>query len=76
MHEPRFGPHMLGEMGQERDHVVLGDGLDLVDPRHVELHIAGGPDLLGGRLRDHAQRRLGVAGMGLDLEPDPEPGLR
>ena len=36
MHEARFGADDLGEMRQERDHVVLGLALDLVDARDVE----------------------------------------
>ena len=34
------------------------------------------PDGFGGGLRDHAQLGLGIAGMGLDLEPDAEPVFR
>ena len=34
------------------------------------------PDRLGGRLGDHAELRLGVAGVGLDLEPDESPARR
>ena len=36
MHEPRFGTDMLGKMRQERDDVVLGHPLDLVDPFDIE----------------------------------------
>ena len=31
-----FGTDMFGEMGQKGDDVVLGDGLDLVNPRNVK----------------------------------------
>ncbi len=45
MHEARLGPDDLGEMGEEGDHVVLGDALDLVDARHVEGRVLRlGPD--------------------------------
>ena len=64
---------MLGEMGQEGDHVVLGHRLDLVDAGDVELDVLRLPDRRGGRLRDHPERGLGVGGMRLDLEPDAEP---
>ena len=68
--------HMLGQMGQKSDDVMLGDGLDLVDAGHVELHIFGLPDGLRIFTRDHAEIGHGVAGMCLDLEPDAEFGLR
>ena len=40
MHEARLRPDDLGEMRQERDDVVLGLALDLVDARDVELRVA------------------------------------
>ena len=77
MHEARFGPDDLGEMGEEGDDVVLDLGLDRVDARDVEFGVlALGPDGLGGFLRDHAELGHGVGGVGLDLEPDAESGLR
>ena len=73
MHEPRLRSDKLGEMGQERDHVVLDLALDLVDPVDVELGgLALGPDLLGGGLRHDTQFGHGVGGVRLDLEPDAE----
>ena len=51
VHEARLVAHMLGEMGQEGDHVVLGHRLDRVDPRDVELHVPGLPDLPAPPLR-------------------------
>ena len=72
--ESCFGSHMLGEIGQERDHVVVGLPLDLVDPRHLEP--APLPHRLGGGLRNHPEFGHRVAGVGLDLEPDAEPVLR
>ena len=71
--EARLGPDMLGEVGEERDHVVPRLALDLVDPLDFE----GAPlaDRLRGRFRDATERRLRVAGMGFDLQPDAEPGL-
>src|SRR3546814_1533088 len=53
---------------------MLGLALDGVDARDLPLALF--PDLFRGRLRDHAERRLGVAGMRLDLEPDAELLLR
>ena len=77
MHEPRFGADDLGQMREEGDDVVLGDALDLVDARDVELGgLALGPDCLRRRLRNHAEFGHGVGGMGLDLEPDAKPRLR
>ena len=40
MDEARVGADEFGEMGQEGDDVVLGDALDLVDARDVELGLA------------------------------------
>ena len=77
MDEAASGPTNLGEMCQERDDVMLGDGFDLVDARDVE---GGGaalfPDGLCRFLRDDAEFGQRVAGMRLDLEPDAEFGFR
>ncbi len=76
MHEARLvGPDMFGKVRQEGDHVMLGDGLDLVDAGHVEGHILCAPDRFGIGLGDHAKGGLRVAGMRLDLEPDAELGF-
>ena len=76
MDEARLvGADVFGQMGQEGDHVMLRHGLDLVDPGHVEGHVLGPPDRFGIGLGDHAKGGLRVAGMGLDLEPDAEPGF-
>ena len=81
MHEARLGPDELAEPGQEGDDVVLGhplDGVDLLDiARGIGLErrhrlLAALPDRLGGVLGDDAQLGHGVAGVGLDLEPDAE----
>ena len=77
MHEARVGADEFGEMRQEGDDVVLGDFLDLVDARDVELHMSRlGPDRLGRGLGDDADFGQRVAGVGLDLEPDAKPRLR
>ena len=73
VHEARLRPDMLGEVGEEGDHVVPGLALDLLDPRDLEG--AAFPHRLRRRFGDQPERRLRVAGMGLDLEPDAEPGL-
>ena len=74
VHEARLGADMLGEVGQKRDHVVAGFALDLVDA--LGLEAAALPDGARGALGDDAERRLRIAGMRLDLEPDPVPVLR
>ena len=75
MHEARlFRSHMFRQMGQERDHVMFGHSLDLVDPGHVEFDILGLPDRFGILARDHTQIGHRIAGMGLDLVPDAELG--
>src|ERR1700682_5311637 len=71
------GADDLRQMGQEGDDVVLGFALDLVDPGDVEGRILSlGPDGPGGLFRDHAEFRLRVRRMRLDLEPDLEARLR
>ena len=76
MDEARFGADEFGEVGQERDHVVPGHLLDLVDPRHVEPGlVALFPDRFRRRLGDHADFRHRLGGIGLDLEPDAEARL-
>src|SRR6185295_15742690 len=74
MDEARGLADMLGQVGEEGDDVVLHRALDGIDA--VDLELALGPDGLGRRFRDQAEGRHGVAGMGLDLEPDAEAVLR
>ncbi len=77
MHEARLRPDDLGEMGEERDHVMLDLALDLVDARDVERRVpALGPDLRRRRLRHDAEFGHGVGGVRLDLEPDAKARLR
>ena len=68
--EARLRPDVLGQIGQEGDHVVLGFALDLVDS--FDLEGAALPDRRCCLLRDHAEFSLRIAGMRLDLKPDPE----
>src|SRR5260370_31597965 len=64
-------------MGEEGDDVVPGFALDLVDSRDVEGRVFGlGPDGLCGVLRNHAEFRLRIRRVRLDLEPDLEARLR
>ena len=76
MNEAGIRPDEFGEMGEESNHVVLGDTLDLVDFLDVEF---GGaalfPNGLSRLLRNDAELGQRVAGMRLDLEPDAEPGF-
>src|SRR5216683_5855001 len=77
MHEARLGADDFRQMGEEGDDVVLGFALDLVDPRDVEGRVFGlGPDRLCGVLRNHAEFRLRIRRVRLDLEPDLEARLR
>ena len=57
-------------MGQESDHIVLGDGLDLVNTRHIKGRILGLPNRLRIGFGDRAIGGHGITGMGFDLEPD------
>ncbi len=59
--------YMLGQMGQEGDDVMFGDGLDLINAGHVKCHILGLPHGFGVFARDHTQVGHRVACMGLDL---------
>ena len=70
MHESRLLAHMLGQIGEEGDHVVPGFALDLVDPRDFPFSTL--PHRLCGVLGDYAKLGLRIAGVGLDLEPDTE----
>ena len=76
MHEAGVGTDEFREVRQKRDDVVLGDFFDLVDPRDIELNMAGlSPNRFGGGLWDDANLRQRVARMRLDLEPDAKPRL-
>ena len=74
MQETRFGPDVLGDIGEKGDDVVLGFLLDLVNAGDLELRALA--DQAGRLLGDEAQFGLGVAGMELDIEPDLEFRLR
>ena len=75
MDEARFGPHMLGQMRQERDDIVLDLTFDGIDPFDVEIDVPCLPHRIGRGLGNDAQIRLCVASMGFDLEPDAELGF-
>src|SRR5204862_3878782 len=75
--EARLRADDLGEMCEERDHVVLDLALDRVDARNVEFRASAPlPYGLGCVLRDHAEPSHRVCGMRLDLEPDAVASLR
>ena len=77
MHEARLvAADDLGQVGQEGDHVMLGHRLDLVDAGDVEFDVLRLPDRLGVGRGITPSSAMGVAGMGLDLVPDAEFGLR
>jgi hypothetical protein len=59
---------VLGHVGEERDHVVVGCALDLVDALHREAGLLA--DDRGGLHRDDAELRLRPAREDLDLLPD------
>jgi hypothetical protein len=73
MQEARFRPHMLGHRGEEGDDVVLHLPLDGIDAGDVEA--AALPHRFGRVLGDEPELGHGFGGIGLDLEPDAEPGL-
>ena len=76
MHEPRIlRPDMLGQMGEKGDHIMLGDGFNLVNSSHIEFYILGLPNGGGVFAGDHAKLGLRIAGMGFDLIPDAEFGF-
>ena len=71
MNEPRLRPDMFGQAGQEGDDVVLDLPFDHRDARKIPgAALAHG---FGGGMGDHTERRLGIAGMGLDLVPNGPP---
>ena len=73
VHKARIGADMLGDIGQEGDHVVPCLALDLVDPRDLERAPSRAPPRRA--LRDDAELCLRLARIGLDVEPDAEPVL-
>lgn len=73
MDETAVRADKFGQMREECDHVMLGDGFDFVDAGDVEFrHAALFPDGPGRFLRDDAQFSQRLAGIGFDLEPDAE----
>ena len=70
MEEARLWPDMLGDRGEEGDHVVLHLALDLVDAGDVEA--AALLDRLGRMLGDLPELGHCLGGTGLDPEPDAE----
>ena len=73
MHKAAVRTDEFGQMGQKCNDVMLRDGLDLVDTGDVELrHATLFPDGLRRFLRDDAELRQRLAGIGFDLEPDAE----
>src|SRR5580692_3620449 len=69
MQPPRLDSRELFDMRQERDDVVLGGALDLVDARRVENEVLGA-QARRGSTRDEARFLHGVARGELDVEPD------
>ena len=53
---------MFGDVGQERDHVVIGGLFDLADPVDLESGLAldGRPDLCAG-IRRASQARISIS---------------
>jgi len=73
VHETGVRSDNFSQMGEESDDVVLGFALDFVNAVDIECRVAAlFPDRCGGFLRDDAEVRKRIAGMGLDLEPDTE----
>ncbi len=72
--EARLRPDMLGDVGEERDRLVMHLALDLADARDLEL--AALAQRLRHALGDDAELFLRLAGIGLDLELDAEIVLR
>jgi hypothetical protein len=72
VHEACFVADILGHPGEEGDDVMLGDGFDRVDRRHVDLGLRGPPvpQRLGGGFGNGAEFREGVGRVRFDLEPD------
>ena len=65
----------FGEVGEEGDDVVFGDGFDLVNAGDVEFNVFGFPGGFCAFAWDHTKVGLGVTGVRLDLVPDAELGF-
>ena len=72
--EAGFRADVFGHRGKEGDDIVLDLGLDGVDPGDVEIPLCA--DDRHHLFRNDPQFRLGLAGQGLDLQPDAEPVFR
>ena len=64
---------VLGHVGEEGDHVVVGGRLDLLHAGHVERRL--GDDLLDGLVRHLAEPVPGLHGGDLDVQPGLHLGL-
>ena len=73
MQKPRLLPHLLGDVSEKRDYIMLGHRFNFIDPRNrgsvVPLRRPR-PDGFCRLGRNGAKRRHGVRRMRLDLEPD------
>ena len=80
MDEARLRPHVIGEVGEEGDHVVPCLALDGIDPFGIDERIRVRAHRALQRIRCHlrrlAERDLRVERMTLDVQPDAEAGLR
>ncbi len=70
MDKARLGTDIFGHRGQKGDHIMLDLGLDGVDAGDIE--IALGTDNRHDLLGDDTQLGLGLAGQGLNFQPDAE----
>jgi len=70
----RLGADMLGQVGQERDRLVMHLALDLADA--LDLEFAALAQCLCGSGGDDSELLLRLAGVGLDIELDAEIVLR
>ncbi len=68
MDEPRFRSHVLTDIGEERDHIMLHFVFDFKNSRDIELRL--GPYDVDGFAWDYAKLRLRLAGEDFDFKPD------
>jgi hypothetical protein len=68
MDKTRLGTDVLGHRCQKGNHIMLDLGLDLIDTGDIKITL--GADDRYDLLRDNTQLGLGLAGQGLNLQPD------
>ena len=63
---------MFGKVGQKRNHVVLCDGLNLINAGNIKFYVFCLPNGICVFARNHTKIGHRIAGMGFNLVPNAE----